>query len=128
MMDNGEKLHPRSTRDLLKENAKMAGRNIFWMTTDFMKSKGIRKIEGLMFRYIYPLNKKAEKLMNEWPNFRWTKDYPKEDELVWYDITDKKNKMKIDQPAFTYADAKYNKIPNQGVATLEGFFNLRRSD
>ena len=50
------------------------------------------------------------------------------DELVWYDITDKKNKMKIDQPAFTYADAKYNKIPNQGVATLEGFFNLRRSD
>ena len=64
LMENGEKLHPRTTKELCKENAKFLGKDkVFWLTTDFMLHKGIRRIDGLMFRYLYPLNKKAKKLM-----------------------------------------------------------------
>ena len=109
LMENGEKLHPRSTKELCKENAKFSGREkIFWMTTDFMKHKGIRKINGYMFRYIYPLNKKAKKLMKNGSTLERGRNYPKEKDLKWVDVTDMKNKSEIDRPAFTFEDAKYN--------------------
>ena len=109
LMENGEKLHPRSTKEILKENAKYVGKEkLFWMTSDFMLMKGIKKITGYMFRYIYPLNKKAEKLMTKNSSLKWTKNYPKDDSLEWYDVTDKHNKKKIDKPKFTFVDAKYN--------------------
>ena len=109
MMENGEKLHPRSTKKLCIENAIFSGREkIFWMTTDFMKFKGIRMINGYMFRYIYPLNKKAKKLMKNGSSLNWSREYPKDKDLEWMDVTDKKNKSKIDRPAFTFEDAKYN--------------------
>jgi len=112
LMENGEKLHPRSTKSLLKENALFSGREkLFWMTTDFMKSRGIRKISGYMFRYIYPLSKKAKKCMkkNSCPKMDWTNmNYPKDKDLEWFDITDTKNKMEVKRPNFTFVDAKYN--------------------
>ena len=109
LMENGEKLHPRSTKKLCKENAEFSGRErIFWMTTDFMKHKGIRKINGYMFRYIYPLNKKAKKLMKNGSTLEWTRNYPKDKDLKWVDVTDVKNKEIIDKPPFTFETAKYN--------------------
>ena len=40
LMENGEKLHPRSTKELCKENAEFLGKEkVFWMTSDFMKHK-----------------------------------------------------------------------------------------
>ena len=52
---NGEKVHPRATRKLCEENAKFSGKErVFWLTSDFMQEKGIKKIEGYMFRYIFP--------------------------------------------------------------------------
>ena len=63
---NGEKVHPRATRKLCEENAKFSGKErVFWLTSDFMQEKGIKKIEGYMFRYIFPLNKKAKKLLKK---------------------------------------------------------------
>ena len=119
MMENGEKLHPRSARGLCEENAKFSGKEkVFWLTSDFMKKKGIKKIEGYMFRYIFPLNKKAKKLMKK-SNMEWTRNYPKEKDLEWFDRTSMP-RVKIDKPPFTFEDIIYNK-KNVGatIGTLE---------
>ena len=60
----GEKIHPRSAKALCVENAQWAGKNkVFWLTDDFCKYKGIDKINGLMFRYIYPMDKQAKRIL-----------------------------------------------------------------
>jgi hypothetical protein len=127
MMENGEKLHPRSTKALCKENAKFSGKEkVFWLTTDFMKSKGIKKIKGYMFRYIYPLNKKAKKIMKNNSTLNWTLDYPKDKDLCWKDSTDSKKQIVVEQPAFTFETAKYNlkniESHKKQTPSLEGFF------
>ena len=124
LMENGEKLHPRTSKELCVENAKFLNKEkVFWLTTDFMKFKGIRRIDGLMFRYIYPLNKKAKKMLKN-SSMEWTKNYPKEKDLEWRDVTDRKNKKTISQPAFTFENAKYNlkNINAHKKSTLNEFF------
>jgi len=86
----GEKIHPRSSKSLLKENAEFLGKEkLFWMTPDFMKLKGIRRIRGKQFRYIYPLNKEAKNILNSESTVTWDKSYPKELDLLWKEQTDK---------------------------------------
>lgn len=81
---NGEKIHPRSSKGLLKENAEFLGKEkLFWMTPDFMQLKGISRIRGKQFRYIYPLSKKSEELMRRGSTVTWNKMYPKEKDLLW---------------------------------------------
>ncbi len=108
MMENGEKLHPRSSKFLCEENSKDIGRKVFWLTTDFLKKKGIKVIKGYMFRYIYPLNKKAKRIMKNHSTMKWTRNYPKDKDLEWIDATDSKDKKTVPQPPFTFEDAKYN--------------------
>ena len=49
----GEKIHPRTTKYLCQENAIFLGKEkVFWLTHDFMETKGIERYNGLMFRYI----------------------------------------------------------------------------
>ena len=126
LMENGEKLHPRTSNQLCIENAKWLDKaQVFWLTTDFMKHKGIKRIDGLMFRYIYPLNKKAKKMLKN-STMDWTKNYPKEKDLEWIDVTDKKNKKSIRQPPFTFEKADYNLKNIQGhtaESNLTQFFN-----
>ena len=50
-----------------------------------------------MFRYIYPLNEKAKKLMKTGSTLNWSLNYPKDSSLEWLDATDAKNKIKIEQ-------------------------------
>jgi len=122
LMENGEKLHPRTSKELCKENAKFSGKEkLFWMTTDFMEHKGIKRIDGLMFRYLYPLNKKAKRMMLRESSMNWDKNYPKSKQLEWVDVTDMKNKKTLkERPPFTFENAKYNKnIPS----TLDEFYN-----
>ena len=61
-----------------------------------------------MFRYIYPLNKEAKRIMEKESTLNWSKNYPKDKDLEWIDVTDMKNKKYVDKPAFTFQDAKYN--------------------
>jgi hypothetical protein len=72
----GEKIHPRSAKTLCEENARWEGkRKVFWLTDDFCKYKGIDKINGLMFRYIYPINKQARSILkNTYPEMPNPKD------------------------------------------------------
>lgn len=78
----GEKIHPRSSKQLCLENAKRDGKDkVFWLTHDFCEYKGIYKILGFMFRYIYPLNKKVRKIINK----EYSKlEYPKDEDLIFY--------------------------------------------
>lgn len=81
---SGEKIHPRSSKQLLKENAEFLGKEkLFWLTPDFMKIKGIRRIRGKQFRYIYPLGKKSEEILRRESTVTWNKIYPKEVDLQW---------------------------------------------
>jgi len=122
MMENGEKLHPRSAKLLLQENAILHSKSkMFWLTSDYMVQNNIRFIEGMMFRYIYPLNKKAKKLLNS-SSMNWTNAYPKDKDLLWYDKTNRPKKQ-IDKPPFTFVDVVYNR-KNVGEISnnLEEFF------
>ena len=116
----GEKLHPRTSKDLCMENAKFSGKEkVFWMTTDFMIHKGIRRIDGLMFRYLYPLNKKAKRMMKQ-SSMNWDKNYPKSKDLEWVDVTDKKNKKSVPQPDFKMDidNIEYNKNISANLDTF----------
>ena len=120
LMENGEKLHPRTSKDLCMENAKFSGKEkVFWMTTDFMIHKGIRRIDGLMFRYLYPLNKKAKRMMKQ-SSMDWDKNYPKSKNLEWVDVTDKKNKKSVPQPDFKMDidNIEYNKNISANLDTF----------
>ena len=127
MMETGEKFHPRSSHSLCLENAeylkdkhgedflekykedpKTGKKYPRYFTTDFMLEKGIKRIDGLMFRYLYPLNKKAKKLMLIESSMSWSKNYPKDKDLKWVDKTDIKNKKDILKPAFKFDNAKHN--------------------
>jgi len=101
--NDGEKIHPRTAKGLCEENAKFCGKEkIFWLTRDFMKTKGITRIRGKMFRYIMPLSKKAQKLLAS-SSVKWTmNDYPKDKDLEWkiqtddgYIVTKKMPKMNL---------------------------------
>jgi len=94
---DGEKIHPRSSKDLLKENAKMMKKEkLFWLTSDFMKMKKIRRIKGKQFRYIYPLTKTARKMLKQ-STVEWNLNYPKHEDLQWKDATDKGKSMILDE-------------------------------
>ena len=125
-MENGEKLHQRSTKQLGIENAEFSNkRKVWWLTTDFMKSKGIKKVEGYMFRYIYPLSKTAKKIMKNNSTIEWIRDYPKDVDLQWRDITDSKNILSIIKPDFDFTDMKHNQ-KNHIVDKDSQTFPIRR--
>jgi len=80
---DGEKIHPRTSKWLCKENAEFSKREkIFWLTRDFMKMKRISRVRGKQFRYIMPLSHKARKLLDT-SSVKWTIDYPKKEDLEW---------------------------------------------
>tara|TARA_B100001057_G_C22770494_1_gene919383 strand:+ start:200 stop:1102 length:903 start_codon:yes stop_codon:yes gene_type:complete len=123
---DGEKVHPRTTRKLCKDNwlwhyderlsgfdqefkdkhdekvrlakennTKLPKEQVFWLTPEYMKYIGMRKIKGKMFRYIYPLNKRAKKLLRNSTKVTWkigTGVYPKADNgaLQWKEMTGRK--------------------------------------
>jgi hypothetical protein len=101
---SGEKIHPRSSKSLLKKNAEFLGKEkLFWMTPDFMKVKGIKRIRGKQFRYIIPLTKASKKILKKGSTVSWGIEYPKEKDLLWkeqvakgkYDILKEKPKMDL---------------------------------
>jgi len=140
VMKNGEKLHPRTSKDLCRENAQFLvdrhGEDILmeykadpktgeryprWFTLDFCKHKGIRRIDGLMFRYLYPLNKRAKRMMKQ-SSMNWGKNYPKSIDLEWFDVTDRKNKKSVPHPDFkmNMDNIEYNKNIHE-IANLDAF-------
>lgn len=107
-----EKMHPRSVRPLLQENAKMLGKDhICWLTQDYCKIKGISKVVGLMFRYITPLNKKAKKILDYYPQYK-NLPYPKDKDLIFKKRIDENRYINIPQPQFNMEEHKHNHQKN----------------
>ena len=112
----GEKIHPRSAKSLCIENAKYKGvEKVCWLTDDFCKYKGIEKINGLMFRYILPLNKQAKKILNEY-NFNLPN--PKDKDLKFYKRIDNGMFEEIERPQFNMDIQNYNYQKNKKEITL----------
>tara|TARA_Y100001963_G_scaffold41953_1_gene58796 strand:- start:504 stop:1310 length:807 start_codon:yes stop_codon:yes gene_type:complete len=123
--DKGEKIHPRTSKDLCKENAKMLKKNkIFWLTYDFMEKKGIKRIKGKQFRYIMPLKKISKKLINQ-SNVTWNKNYPKDIDLKWKQMVGKgKYEFLKKMPKFNLDVIEYNKKNTERFSkTLDLFDN-----
>jgi len=98
-LDNNtwEKIHPRTAKNLCIENAIFSNKDkIFWLTYDYMEYKNISKIQGKMFRYIYPLNKQAKQILSEY-NYNYKN--PKTIDIKWFEMKSK-NKKQIDMPKF----------------------------
>ncbi len=122
---DGEKIHPRTSKQLCQENAKMLGKDkVFWLTYDYMKTKGIRRIKGKQFRYIMPLTKRASKSLNTDSTVVWHKDYPKHKDLQWKEMTDRGKYDTLDaMPEFKLDVVNLNSknVNSHKVATLEQF-------
>lgn len=87
---------------------------VFWLTPEFMKHVGLRKIKGKMFRYIYPLNKKAKKMLAKSPEIDWKIGqgvYPKENNgvLQWKEMMGRNNYQILeDMPEWDLQVTEYN--------------------
>ena len=104
----GEKIHPRSAKQLLIENAEWEGKNkVFWLTDAFCKYKGIDKINGLMFRYVYPLNNKAKRILKKYPEYQ-NKQNPKDENLIFERRVNNGKFERISQPNFNMNVFNYN--------------------
>ncbi|MBY7141796.1 hypothetical protein KFZ56_01535 [Virgibacillus sp. NKC19-3] len=102
-----EKIHPRSARALLEENALFENvSKKHWLTQDFCEYKGIEKINGRMFRYIYPLTKEAKRLLKFYPYNR--RNYPKDKDLVFEKRIAHRKYERISQPSFDKHASFYN--------------------
>lgn len=107
-VNTGEKIHPRSAKELLKENADFDGvKKRFWLTHDFCVHKGIDKINGFMFRYIYPLNKEAKKILKEYDEYHNNKN-PKDCDLIFEKRISNGKFEKIEKPNFDMNVFNYN--------------------
>lgn len=106
--ETGEKIHPRSARKLLEENALIDGvKKRHWLTHDFCEYKGIEKINGLMFRYIYPLTKEARQILSCYPCYI-RKNYPKDNRLLFEKRISNRVYETIRQPQFNKNSCRYN--------------------
>lgn len=104
----GEKIHPRSAKQLCKENAFFEGKKkVFWLTDEFCKYKGIDKINGLMFRYILPLTHTAKKILKQYPEYNGL-TYPKNKDLIFERRIDNGKFERIEQPKFNMNVFEYN--------------------
>lgn len=104
----GEKIHPRSSKQLCIENAEFEGKDkVFWLTHNFCQYKGIDKINGLMFRYIYPLNRASKTILKDYPEYKCLKN-PKNDALVFEKRIANGKFEKIEQPTFNMSVFNHN--------------------
>lgn len=104
----GEKIHPRSAGQLLKENAYYDGvEKRHWLTHGFCTMKGIEKINGRMFRYIYPLTKEAKKILDSYPQYKGL-SYPKDKDLYFTVRIGQGQYIPIPPPRFDRDVCQYN--------------------
>lgn len=129
-LKTGEKIHPRSAKTLLQENAVFSDKDkVFWLTDDFCEHKGIDKINGLMFRYMFPLNKKARKILNSYTEYNNLKN-PKDSDLIFQRRIKKGKFENIEQPnfnmnVFQYNYQKYNDVEEKEVKQIEKIIRFK---
>ena len=83
--NDGHKIHPRSSKYLCEDNAKLLNcKKLFWLTQSYMDKKGIKLYKGLQFRYVYFLcNDKEKDNLIRSSTVVWNLNYPKVSDLKW---------------------------------------------
>jgi hypothetical protein len=120
----GEKMHPRSIRGLHIENAEFLGKDkVFWLTPDFCDMKNIDRIRGLMFRYIYPLDKKGRKMLDSYDGYKNLKN-PKEVDLLFERRVGSGKYEKINQPKFNMDVFNHNHQKYTTNELASNFFEI----
>jgi hypothetical protein len=96
---------------------------VFWLTPDFCEMKGIDRIRGLMFRYIYPLNKTARKILDSYEEYTHLKN-PKQNDLLFERRITGGRYERIIQPKFNMDvfTHNYQKYSTNSMAT--NFFDI----
>ena len=134
---DGEKIHPRTTRALCKENWRWhyeeasegfsqkfkdahdakgatAKQQVYWLTPEYMNHIGLRKIKGKMFRYMLPLSKRARKILKEEADIEWENNsasFPKISNgvLEWKELVSRGKYKTLDKiPDWNLASVVYN--------------------
>jgi hypothetical protein len=119
---DGEKIHPRSAKALCKENAVFSNKaKVFWLTRDFIKSKGITRVRGKQFRYIMPLSKSARRMLAK-STVSWTIQYPKEGDLEWKKQTDDGYELLSKMPEIKLGVVNVNKKNVESYQVAENPF------
>lgn len=104
----GEKIHPRSARLLLEENAAFDGvAKRYWLTFGYCQYKGIEKINGRMFRYLYPLTKRGRRILQSYPEYQGL-TYPKDKDLFYSMRSAPGTYIPIQQPRFNKEVCQFN--------------------
>jgi len=96
---------PNPKKDYIKKQ------QVFWLSPDFMRRVGMKKISGKMFRYIYPMGREAKKLLkNSETDWKLGSGvYPKEEDLKWKEQTVKGKKLPLDSmPKWNLQVVEYN--------------------
>jgi len=100
------KLLPNPKKDWLKKQ------QVFWLTPEFMKHIGLRKIKGKMFRYMFPLNKEATKILKK-SSTKWELGpgvYPKKEDLKWKELVGRKKSVVLEgMPDWDLSVVEHNK-------------------
>lgn len=121
-----EKIHPRSAKQLCMENAEWSGKTkVFWLTADFCEYKGIDRIKGLMFRYMFPMSKKYKKWIDSYPEYQ-NNTYPKENDLLFERRVENGKYERISQPTFNMDvfEHNYQKYNTNQTSKIKEFFNI----
>jgi hypothetical protein len=121
-----EKIHPRSAKQLCKENAEWSGKDkVFWLTADFCEYKGIDRIKGLMFRYMLPMSKKYRKWIMSYDEYN-SNSYPKANDLVFERRVSNGVYESIPQPNFNMDvfEHNYQKYNTEQTSKIKEFFNV----
>ena len=100
-----EKIHPRSSKKLISENEIMENKKIYWLSHDFCEFKNIGFYKGLMFRYVFPLDKKTRRFFNKLYDYD---KYPKDENLYWKKRVKKGKFDYVKKPEFDAKVSKYN--------------------
>ena len=121
---SGEKIHPRSAKQLCKENAEWEGKEkVFWLTHTFCEHKGIDRIRGLMFRYMYPLSKSAKKILKKYNEYGGLKN-PKEIDLIFEKRVKLGGYEQIKKPDFNMNVFNHNYQKYEENPAINQFFNF----
>jgi len=122
---SGEKIHPRSAKQLCKENANWESKEkVFWLTHNFCEYKGIDRIRGLMFRYIYPLSKSSKKILNKYDEYNGLKN-PKEIDLIFEKRVRLGGYEEIKKPDFNMNVFNHNYQKYGENANINEFFDFK---
>jgi hypothetical protein len=107
-----KKNHERKVKEAKASNTKAPKEQVFWLTPEFMKHIGLKKIKGKMFRYIYPLSRRAKKILATSSDTIWKLgNYPKEvnGDLRWKEMVGRNNYEFLDDiPAWDLYAVEYN--------------------